>query len=99
MMNSENWNIMNYPKTYKTNIDCKKSEPYSYCDRCTWNGFSKEVIYFKVEGTKSDDNIIDGTLFDDPELTQKHIHKVRGQSLIAAIDVTPPSGDDDASRQ
>jgi hypothetical protein len=25
--------------------------------------------------------------------------KVRGQSLIAAIDVTPPSGDDDAPRQ
>lgn len=92
IISSNNWKIKSSPKTDNINIDCKKSEPYIYCVRCRCNGFPDEVIYFKAGDTKSDTNkIINWTLFDDPELTQKHIHRVRTKGLIISPNGQQPT--------
>jgi hypothetical protein len=73
-------------KGYINRLDGKSYQlvlNYIFCDKCIWDGFPDEVIPFKTEDTKSDTNKIINcwTLFDDPELIQKHIPQGYNQRI------------------
>jgi hypothetical protein len=87
IIDSNNTDLRNSIDAGKSDIDCKTSESYSYCDTCTWNGYPYEKVVlenFKIRPEDEDGFIYEFDTFDyDPDRNKRIPHKHKfNQELI-----------------
>jgi hypothetical protein len=84
---SNNPNLRNSVEAGTSDTAYKRSEPYSYCDTCTWNGYPYEKVVlenFKIRPEDEDGFIYEFDTFDyDPDRNKRIPHKHKfNQELI-----------------
>lgn len=79
IIDSNNTDLRNSLDIDKSTVDCKRSEPYCYCDTCEWNGHPNQKIVRLFYGYRSEDE--DGFIYKFIEYDyplgrrkRKHIH-------------------------
>ena len=84
---SNNTNLRNSVEAGTSDTAYKRSEPYSYCDICAWNGYPCERIVlenFRIRPEDEDGFIYEFDTFDyDPDRNKRIPHKHKfNQELI-----------------
>jgi hypothetical protein len=87
IIDSNNTNLRNSVEAGTSDTAYKRSEPYSYCDICAWNGYTFEKIVlenFRIRPEDEEGFIYEFDTFDyDPDRNKRIPHKHKfNQELI-----------------